>query len=131
MLSRYLSLMFAVMLAVGVNGSFVFAQTQRENNTESVKTEVIKRGTNEKKRVRVKMLNGTKIKGYISQIGDNSFTLTNSKTKQPIVIAYSDVSKVESGGLAGGARIGIITGAIAGVTAIVLYVAFQNAIRDN
>ena len=131
MLKRYLAIMFAVVMISGFNSSFVFAQTQAQTNTENVKAEVVRRGVNEKKRVRVKMRNDTKIKGYISQIGDDSFTLINSKTKQPMTIAYADAAKIESGGLAGGARVGIIAGAVAGVTAIVLYVAFQNAIKDN
>lgn len=129
MLQRYLSIVLVGLLAFGANTSFVFAQT--DNNTEKVKAEVLKRGVNQKKRVRVKMLNGSKIKGYISQIGDDSFSLSNSKTNQPTVIAYRDVEKIESGGLSGGARVGIIVGAAVGGTLLVLYVAFQNAIRNN
>ncbi len=129
MLNRYLSICFVALLVFGADVSPVLGQT--DNNAEKIKAEVLKRGTNEKKRVRVKMLNGTKIKGYISQIGDDSFTLAHSKTKQPVVIAYRDAEKVESGGLAGGARVGIIVGAAAGATLLVLYIAFQNAIRNN
>jgi hypothetical protein len=131
MSKRFLSSVLAGVLVFSGGTSLVFARTQTGSSAEQVKAEVLKRGTSEKKRVRVKMLNGSKLKGYISQIGDDSFTLTNSKNKQPTIIAYRDAAKVESGGLAGGARVGIIVGAVAGATLIVLYVAFQNAIRDN
>ncbi len=129
MLQRYLTILLVGLLAFGANTSFVFAQT--DSNSEKVKAEVLKRGTSEKKRVRVKMLNGSKLKGYISQIGVDSFTLTYSKTGQQTVIAYSDVARVEGRGLAGGARVGIIVAAAIGAGLLVLYIAFQNATRDN
>jgi sRNA-binding regulator protein Hfq len=131
MLQRYLSIILAVLIAYSAHTSLIFAQMQTGGNTAKVKAEVARLGANEKKRVRVKMLNGTKIKGSISQIADDSFTLTNSKTKQPTVIVYSDAKNVESGGLAGGARVGIIVGAAVGATLIILYAAFQHAIRNN
>ena len=129
MLRRYLSILLAVLLISNSGTLLVFAQSG--DNAAKVKAAVAKRGTNEKKRVRVKMQNGTKIKGYITQIGDESFTLALSKTKQPVVIAYRDVSKIESGGLSGGARIGIIVGAAAGAAVFFLYLAFLNAIENN
>lgn len=131
MLKNYLSLILIGLLAFGTTVQSVFAQTQTDANTEKVKAVVAKRGVNEKKRVRVKMQNGSKMRGYISQIGDDSFTLTDSKTKQPVVIAYRDVSKVESGGLSGGARIGIIVATAAVGGAVILFLAYLNAIRNN
>lgn len=131
MLKSYLSLVLIGLLAFGGGAPSVFAQTQADANAEKVKAVVARRGVNEKKRVRVKMLSGVKMKGYISQIGDDSFTLAISKTKQPVVVAYRDVSKIESGGLAGGARVGIIVGAAIGATLLVIYIAFENAVRNN
>lgn len=129
MFKSLLSAVLAVVLLAG--GSLpVFAQTV-DSNTEKIKAVVAKRGVNEKKRIRVKMLSGVKMKGYISQIGDDSFTLAISKTKQPVVIPYRDVSKIESGGLSGGSRVGIIVGAAVGGTLLVVYLAFRHAIRNN
>ncbi len=129
MFKRYLSTVLVGLLVFGANTSYIFAQTN--NNAEKIKAAVLKRGTSEKKAVRVKMLNGSKMKGYISQIGEDSFTLTFSKTKQQTVIAYRDVEKVEGRGLSGGARVGIIVAAAIGGGLLVLYIAFQNAIRNN
>jgi hypothetical protein len=39
-----------------------------------IEAEVLKRGTGDNKRIRVKMLDGSKMKGYISQSGEDSFT---------------------------------------------------------
>ena len=138
MLKSYLSLILIGLLAFGGGVAPVFTQEQQQEqqtppdvNTEKVKASVTKRGVNEKKRIRVKMLNGVKMKGYITRIGDDSFTLAISKTKQPVVVAYRDVSKIESGGLSGGARIGIIAGVAAGGALVIIYLAFLNAIQNN
>lgn len=131
MFIKYFASFIVVILLFNGGSLFLYAQTNADNNAEKVKADVLKRGTSEKKSVRVKLLSGTKMKGYISQIGDDSFTLKDSKTKQPKVIAYRDTAKVEGRGLAGGAKVGIIVAAAAGATLIILYAAFQNAIRNN
>jgi hypothetical protein len=85
-----------------------------------VKTAVSKPGTGENKRVKVIMLNGTELKGYISQSGEDSFELTNSKTKQSMSIFYKDVRKVRGNGLSKTAMISL--GVVGAVAAVVLYV---------
>ena len=77
------------------------------------------------------MLNGTKMKGYISQAEEDSFTLTDSKTKQSTIIAYGDAAQVKDSGLSKGAKIAIGVGIASAATLTVLYIAFQNAIKDN
>jgi hypothetical protein len=129
MFKRYLSTILTGLLVLSIGPTLVFAQSGAD--AAKVKAEVTKRGVNEKKPVRVKMLDGSKIKGYISQVGDESFTLTPSKTKQPKVIAYQDVKRVEGRGLSGGARVGIIVGAAIAGTLLIIYIAFENAVRNN
>src|SRR5688572_11864852 len=84
MMKKYLTFAFICMLLVTANSPFILAQTQADKTTTSakVKTKVADRGTGENKRVEVKMLNGTKLKGYISQSGADSFTLVDANTKQ-------------------------------------------------
>ena len=133
MSKKYLSIVLVGLLMFSANPSFIFAQTKTDNkasNVAKVKAGVLKRGTSEKKTVRVKMLNGTKLKGYISQIGDDSFTLTDSKTKQPVVVAYRDAARVEGRGLSGGAKIGIIIGVGLVVTLTILYLAVKDSLND-
>ena len=67
----------------------------------------------------MEILNGTELKGYISQTGDESFELTDSKTKQVTSIAYRDVAQVKGSGLSKGAKIGIGI-AIGAAAAIIL-----------
>src|SRR5688572_17344729 len=107
MIRKYLLVMIIGLLIFSSNSALVVsAQTTPGNNdskVEKVKSSVMKRGASGKKRVLVKMLNGTKLNGYITQAGEDSFTLTDSNTKQPTVIAYRDVEKVGSSGLSKGA----------------------------
>lgn len=123
MIKKYLSLALICLLLVTANFSLTSAQTKTDKTASSIakiKTDVLKRGTGENKRVEVRTLDGTKLKGYISQADEDSFTLTDSKTKQTSVIAYRDVAKVNNR-LSKGDKIalGIVGGAVA-VAAIVL-----------
>ena len=129
MFKKCLSVAFIGMLLFSTNLQSISAQTNTGNNTvttDKIKANVTKRGTGEKARVNVKMLNGTKMKGFISQAGDDSFTLTDSKTKQTNTLAYSDVAQVKGTGLSTGAKILIGVGVGVAVTAVVLAVAFRN-----
>lgn len=108
-------LSFALLLT---NLSFVAAQTTDE---VKIKTQVQKRGTGEKSRVKVKKTDGTEIKGYISQAAEDSFTVTDSATKQSTVIAYRDVKKIDNRATKGDKlAIGIIAGAAAAAAIVVI-----------
>ncbi len=124
MIKKWLSFALVCFLLAGADASLVSAQTKKENDASStakIKAYVGKRGTGEKKVVKVKMLNGTKLKGYISQSGEDSFTVTDLKTKQDASIAYRDVARVERNGLTKGDKIalGIVIGAVAVVAVVV------------
>ncbi len=133
MIKKCLNFSLICFLLVTASPLFISAQT-RTDNTDStiakVKTAVQKRGTGENKRVEVKMLNGTKLKGYISQANEDSFTLVDAKTKQPSSIAYRDVTKV-SNRLTKGDKItvGIVAGA--GIAAAVVLSYFLKKLCDN
>jgi len=129
MLKKSLSVALLGLTLLFTNLQLINAQTNPGNNAatvEKIKANVTKRGTGEKARVNVKMLNGTKMKGFISQAGDDSFTLTDSKTKQTSTLAYSDVAQVKKQGLSTGAKILIGVGVGVAVTAVVIAVAFRN-----
>jgi len=134
MVKKCLSIALIALLTLAANSAFVLAQTNPNNSTsngEKIKADVLKRGTGVKKIVTVKMLNGAKIKGYISQTGADSFTLTDSETGQTNTVAYRDAAQIKGGGLSKGAKIAIGVGIAAAATLTVLYIAFQNAIKDN
>jgi hypothetical protein len=123
MIKKWLSFALICLLLVTASSSLISAQTKTDNIASSIakiKAVVAERGTGENKRVKLKMLDGTKRKGYISQADEDSFTLIDSKTKQADLIAYRDVAKVENRASRGDkVALGIIGGAAA-VGAIVL-----------
>lgn len=123
MIKKYLGIALACLLMLTANSVLISAQNQTDKTASliaKVKTSVSKRGTGENKRVKVIMLSGTELKGYISQAGEDSFELTDSKTKQSRSIFYRDVRKVRGNGLSKTAIISL--GVVGAVTAVVLYV---------
>jgi multisubunit Na+/H+ antiporter MnhB subunit len=126
MTRRYFYLFFVGLTLCALNLQSISAQTTTDNTIEKIKTNVSKRGTGEKERVNVKMRNGTKMKGFISQAGQDSFTLTDSKTKQTSTLAYSDVAQVKGTGLSTTSKILIGVGIGVGVSVAVLAIAFRN-----
>ena len=65
-------------------------------NAAKVKAEVQKRGIGKQSRLKVTLRDQTEVKGYVSQIGDASFQITNPKTQDVTTIAYADVKKVRN-----------------------------------
>jgi hypothetical protein len=124
MIKKCLSFALCCLLLVAANSTLISAQTNTENNptlVAKIKANVEKRGTSENKRVEVKKVDGTKLKGYISQSDEDSFTLVDSKTNQSTVLAYRDVAQVKGSGLSKGTKIGLGVGiAAVAVVAIVL-----------
>jgi hypothetical protein len=129
MVKKCLSVALLAFLLLFTNLQLINAQTNTGGNaaaTEKIKAKVAKRGTGEKTRISVRMLNGTKVKGFISQAGDDSFTITDSKTKQTTTLAYSDVAQVKGAGLSTTTKILIGVGVGIAVTLAALAIAFRD-----
>ena len=122
MIKKWLSFALICMLLVTANYTLISAQTQTDKTASSiakVKRSVEKRGKVFREPVKVEMLNGTELKGYISQAGEDSFELTDSETKQVTSIAYSDVAKVKKIGSKGDTIALWIIGGAAAVAAVI------------
>jgi small nuclear ribonucleoprotein (snRNP)-like protein len=84
--------------------------------TAKVKAQVAK---HEQKRdkVSVKLKDGSKLKGRITQRDDDAFTLTDTKSGATRSLTYTEVAQVKStGGLSTWAKVGIAIGIGAAVT---------------
>jgi hypothetical protein len=79
------------------------------------KSEVQKRGTGEQARVKITLRDQTEVKGYISQIGAESFQVTDNKSGRTTTIAYQEVRKLRKPGLSTGAKIAIAAGVGVGI----------------
>lgn len=96
---------------------------QRETRVEKVKSEIAKRAQ-KRSRVSVKLQDGSKFKGYIGEVGDDTFTLNDPKQSTTKTLNYADVTEVKgTGGLSLLAKIGIGVGIGVGVLAILYGIA--------
>lgn len=86
-----------------------------------VKAGITRLGVGPDARVEVKLRDRTKLKGYVSQIGDESFVVADVKTGLTTEVQYPDVAKVKGNNLSSGATIAIAVGLAVGATILVLY----------
>ena len=123
-----LGLLFVLLNTASGMPRLAAAQTRdSDSHVQKIKANVAKRGTGEKARVKVELLSGSKLKGYISQAGEDSFTLIEDKTGQTKVLAYSEVDQVKGrGGLSLAAKIGIGVAIVFGALAILYGAACGN-----
>jgi hypothetical protein len=73
-----------------------FAQNAQPASPTIVAAQVRKFGVG--KDVKVRLMGGEKLRGHISSIGDNSFTVKLRKTKTEREVPYSDVAMVKDPG---------------------------------
>ncbi|MDX6613108.1 MAG: hypothetical protein QOD75_2294 [Blastocatellia bacterium] len=64
--------------------------------TEQIKNQVARLGVGAKAKATVRLTNGTRLRGYVSQANDEDFVLRDRKTDAPTTIRYADVAKVDS-----------------------------------
>jgi hypothetical protein len=74
---------------------------------EKVKKSIEKFGVGEKARIKLKLRDGTKLKGYVYQAGDDSFTVVEQKTERRVQVAYADVQKASGNNRSTGQQIAI------------------------
>jgi hypothetical protein len=108
-----------------LSAAFGLRQAQAETGEDArlaqqARVSVLKLGAGERARVEVKLRDDSKLKGYVSAAGADSFTVTDSKTGESNVVAYNDVAQVKKSGnglstmtkvLIGGA---VVAGAVVG-----------------
>jgi hypothetical protein len=67
----------------------------------------------------VRLQDGTRLKGSVSAAGEDTFTITDSKTGAPRTVAYADVARVKEPGGGLSTRAWLIIGAAAVAAVIV------------
>ena len=97
MFKRTFALLIAVIiLATSFAFQSVQAQGQNTNDATKARIKVDSLGTNA--RVDVKLLDGTKLKGYLGAKDQDGFTVTDSKTGANSVVRYAEVADVKKAG---------------------------------
>jgi hypothetical protein len=110
MLKKSLSFVIIVLLlnVVGINSAYAGSKEDKEARfTERVKESVNKLGTGAEARVEDKLRDKTKLKGYVSQISENSFTVVDEKTGNASEVPYSSAKQVKGNNLSTGVKIAI------------------------
>jgi len=130
MFRKYLSLALMILVINLAFGATAFAGTKADKEARfaaKVKNEIAKLGTGTDARVEVKLRDKTKLKGYISQINENSFVVIADNTNTPTEVLYPQTKQVKGNNLSTGAKIAI--GVAIGVAAffIVAYIIFKSS----
>ena len=88
--------------------------------TAKVKSKVEKAGEGEKPKVRVKMRDGAELRGHVSNIAQDSFTSTDTRTNKSISVSYVEVASVKGRGLSAGVKVAIVAGVGIGIVVAVV-----------
>jgi len=136
---RFTAFLLAIVLAFNETGSALqtaqpsapspapepLVKTPEQKRTDKIKADVMRRGVGEKSRVRVKLRDGMKLKGFITRIEEDSFEVETDPDgpdsppakDRRITVRYADVAKIR-GPQSGIARIGTDVGLTIAVVAV-------------
>ncbi len=124
MFKKYLTLILTILF---INLSFstvALAETKPEKEAKfaaKVKLQIAKLGAGTESKVEVKLKDGTKLKGYVSNISTESFSVTDAKTGAITEVPYPNAKQVKGNNLSTGVKIAIVAGIILGIGLILLY----------
>ncbi|HRH40017.1 MAG TPA: hypothetical protein PKY82_00110 [Pyrinomonadaceae bacterium] len=124
MFKKYLTIILTFLILNLSLSAVAFAETKAEKEAkfaDKVKVNVTKLGTGTDAKIQVKLKDGTKLKGYVSQINENSFVVTDEKTDVATEIPYPKAKQVKGNNLNTGVKIAIIAGIFVAVLLAVLH----------
>jgi hypothetical protein len=116
MFKKFLSLALAALLMQVVSAASVYADPKAEKEArkiEKIKAGIARLGIGPEARVEVKLRDETKIKGYISEVNEDSFVVVDSNTGATSRVTYPQVGQVKGNSLSTGAQTAIVAGFIA------------------
>jgi hypothetical protein len=117
MLKKVISMLIIALFAQAAllsNPAFADSKSDKEaRHTQKVKTGIYKLGAGRASLVEVKLKNRASLAGFVSEVRESSFVVTDTKTGEAAEVAYPDVTKVKGHNLTTGSKIAIIAGAVA------------------
>jgi sRNA-binding regulator protein Hfq len=132
MLKKFLSCTLIMLVQLIYVGP-IYAQSAAMKDDPLIskaKRNIEKLNTNGKNIARVKLHNGTKLKGYISQANQDNFVITD-KHGQKNTVAYTDVREVKKGsGLSRTSKVLIVAGIAVGIGVTALAISFAHGFGD-
>lgn len=116
------SLVALLINLIAMTPAYAASKEEKEARfAEKVKTNVLKVGTGQAARVKIKLRDKTKVAGYVSAADNEGFTVIDSKTGTATTIAYAQVKSVQGHNLSTGAKIAIGVGIAAAIIFIILW----------
>lgn len=111
---------FTMFLAVVVLNAFVFtssvsATSNGTKRAEKVKAAVAKLGSGPDEKVKLKLSDGTKLNGYVSEIKAESFSVTNERTGVVTQVGYANAKQIRGNNLSTKAKVAIGLGILLGI----------------
>ena len=122
-MKNYLNFSLAALMVIGAIAPTAMAAPKGQQLTaQEVKTKVLKLGTGSKAKATVWLADGRKVKGYVSQAGNDDFVMRDRKTHAPTTVRYAEVVKFErNNGHSTAKWVGIGAGAGIGGFLIILF----------
>ena len=125
MIRRTCSLIVACLLTfstIGHQSSLASSKPEKDASVaQKVKAAIEQLGTGQSSLVNVKLRDKTRLAGYVSEIGDNSFAVTDLKSAKVTTVPYPEVVQVNGNNLSTRTK-WIIWGAVIAGVAITLYI---------
>jgi hypothetical protein len=110
------SLIVLLLNLVGVIPAYANSQDEAQaRSARKVKDGIMKLGTGESARVQLTLRDGRKVKGYIREVGEDSFVVVEAKTGAATTVTYAQVKEIKGNNLSTGAKIALKVGAVVGI----------------
>jgi hypothetical protein len=115
----------AVLLSTTIVAQSFNGEASRDSQlADKARVKVQKLGVGQKARVEVKLLDDTKLKGFVSAAGQDTFTVVDSKTGGSTNISYGEVAQVKKPGGISPLTWGIIGGAAVATVVVAVTVLY-------
>ena len=109
----------ALLLQAAAAPALAKSSAEKESTrVEKVRAQLAKLGTGKDARVKLELRDKTKLEGYVSEAGPESFVVVN-KAGVATAVAYPQVVKAKGHNLSTGAKIAIGIGIGAGITLLI------------
>jgi hypothetical protein len=110
MLKKIVCFVLAGLLINTISVSAAYAVSKEERRarfTERVRTGIARLGTGTDARVEVRLVDKTKLKGYLSEVTEEHFVVADAKTGVATRVLYPQVKQVKGQNLSSGERIAV------------------------
>lgn len=103
--------MLVVKLAI-VPSAFASGTSEDAKLADKIKTEITKLGVGTDARIKVKLKDGTKLKGYVSEINEDNFVVKKAENGNATVVSYANAKQIKGNNLSNGVILAIGIGVV-------------------